>query len=437
MSTKAFIAKQKNFKSEPSQARDGRLDITQQSQLALKKRTFQPNMVSLLNTLSSLFVCSGRSQGGRALVCSHKFLSSYMTGRADSPVLCRQSVIVDEDRKICEAPVDSDTKTWLVLGDGDLSYSSAIAEDLENSNTRLIATVLEEESVHNQVYERSIQNTESISSHSPHQVKFGIDATKLQTFFPDTKFDCIEFNFPHWRGKTNARYNRQLLGGFLQSASTVLKPDGEIRVALCHGQGGMPVDTIQEWRQSWMAAMYAAEHGLMLRHLKPYEPTYGLSSHRGVDRPFDIGERSQKYTFTFPNDECIDKDLQISCRTELRVMLDPEKLEKSPMSFDDIVHGDAVFKLAQDMIPEGVRFEIPSKHLLTPYELKGTHVPLAIFLVNYSGERMPLTRQAADDIRANIEAAIIDRWQLDIARGGRLVSRPFPYKLLPTVIKKY
>jgi tRNA G10 N-methylase Trm11 len=72
----------------------------------------------------------------------------------------------------------------------------------------------------------------AISSHSPyHQVKFGIDATKLQTLF---------------RGKRNVKYNRQLLDDFLQSASTVLKPDGVICVALCHGQGSIPVDAIQD-----------------------------------------------------------------------------------------------------------------------------------------------------------------------------------------------
>jgi hypothetical protein len=325
-----------------------------------------------------------------------------------------------------------------VVGDGDLSYSATIAEDLAKSNTCLIATVLEEEGVHSRVYKNSQSNTESVFSHPPHQVKFGIDGTKLESFFPDTRFDVIEFNFPHWRGKTNARYNRELLDGFLKSASSVLRPDGEIRVALCDGQGGMPGETLADWRQTWMAPMYAAEHGLMLRRLEPYDPDYGLSSHRGVDRPFWIGESPQRYVFTFPSDEPIDSDLQISCRHELRVMLHPDKLEKSALSFDDIVHGDAVYQLGQTFIPEGITFEVPARVLLTPEELKGSHhVPLAVFCLNYTGERHPLSRRSADEIRANIEAAVIDKWELDIAKGGRLVSRPFPYKLLPQLMKEY
>jgi hypothetical protein len=330
-----------------------------------------------------------------------------------------------------------ESKTWLVIGDGDLSYSSVIAEDLANSYTRLVATVLEEEEVHNRVYERSKGNAESISSHPSHEVKFGVDGTKLQSSFPNTLFDYIEFNFPHWRGKTNARYNRELLDGFLQSACSVLKPCGEIRVALCHGQGGMPVENLQEWRSSWMPAMYAAEHGLMLKRLEPYEPDYGLSSHRGADRAFFLGDAPQKFTFTFPDDECIDEDLQISCRHELRVMLHPDKLEQSPKSYDDIVHGDAVLELAQDIIPEGIRLEVPARDVLTPEECNSGHVTLAVFLMNYSGERNPLTRDSADEIRRNIEAAVVDRWQLDIAKGNRLVSRPYPSQLMPKLIKEY
>jgi hypothetical protein len=331
-----------------------------------------------------------------------------------------------------------DSINWLVVGDGDLSYSSVIAEELaESSTTRLFATVLEEEEIHNRVYQRSKENAEIIASYSSNEVKFGVDGTNLPDSFPATKFDVIDFNFPHWRGKTNAKRNRVLVNEFLKSAGSVLKPTGEIRIALCHGQGGMPADSIEEWRQSWMPAMYAAEHGLMLTLLEPYEPSYGLSSHRGVDRPFFIGTNPQKYCFRLPNGDAVPEDVQVSCRHELRVMLHPEKSETSPMSYDDIVHGDAVLKLAQEFIPEGIGFEIPARHLLTPSEVKGDHVPLAVFLLNYSGESMPLTRPAADQIRDEIEKEITRRWGLDIAKAGRLVSRPYPCHLLPKLIKEY
>ena len=140
---------------------------------------------------------------------------------------------------------------WLVVGDGDFSYSASIAESLAKKNIRLYATVLEEKKHHNAVYKRSVQNTDSIlsfsltessttESQSQHKVQFGIDATRLIEFFPSEKFQTIEFNFPHWGGKTNAKRNRQLLDNFMASASEVLSKEGEIVISLCEGQGGFP-----------------------------------------------------------------------------------------------------------------------------------------------------------------------------------------------------
>jgi hypothetical protein len=40
------------------------------------------------------------------------------------------------------------------------------------------------------------------------EVRFGVDATSLTTYFGNEKFDRIQFNFPHWRGKANNKRNR-------------------------------------------------------------------------------------------------------------------------------------------------------------------------------------------------------------------------------------
>lgn len=328
-------------------------------------------------------------------------------------------------------------RRWLVVGDGDLSYSSSIADNFAKSNTQLFATVLEDEETHNRVYRRSKKNSMLISSHPMHQVRFGIDGTQLETVFRDTCFDVIQFNFPHWRGKTNAKWNRELIDSFLRSASTVLHPKGEIQIALCEGQGGMPATSLQEWRQSWMPAMYAAEYELLLTKLSEYSPDYGLSSHRGMDRPFWIGNSPQMYTFQFPNGNSIPELNQISCRHELRVMLHPDNLARSSKSFDEIVHGDAVLEEGIYHVPDGIRFEVRSRALLVPDVDNNHHVPLAIFLLNYSGERVPLTRQRADSIRERIEESIVTKWGLKVAKGSRLVSRPYPYSLLPSLIKEY
>lgn len=66
------------------------------------------------------------------------------------------------------------------------------------------------------VYQYSKSNTDIIDS-AGHKTMFGVDATTLSTYFGGmddndeqevVTFDRIQFNFPHWRGKANNRYNR-------------------------------------------------------------------------------------------------------------------------------------------------------------------------------------------------------------------------------------
>jgi hypothetical protein len=103
-----------------------------------------------------------------------------------------------------------------------------------------------------------------------HDVRFEVDATRLESL-DIGKFDLIQWNFPHWGGKTNARYNRKLLNDFFQSSTQVLKSDGHVHVALMNHQGGAFAATMQEWKQSWMPAQYAGNYGLLLIRVEPFE----------------------------------------------------------------------------------------------------------------------------------------------------------------------
>ena len=192
---------------------------------------------------------------------------------------------------------------WLVVGDGDLSYSASIAPRLNPDHVQLVSTVLEDETTHQRVYRKSVNNTalicgvdlsdkqSRVEKHSGqrrrHKVLFGIDATNLSSHFQAGSLDRIVFNFPHWPGKRNHRRNRLLVQEFLNSCATVLEPTrGEIHLALLKDQSGLEALNLQEWRDSWTVPMYANDAGLLLDRVEPFAVNYNLSSHRGVDRPF-------------------------------------------------------------------------------------------------------------------------------------------------------
>ncbi|KAI2503832.1 protein of unknown function (DUF2431) [Fragilaria crotonensis] len=325
----------------------------------------------------------------------------------------------------------SRVSSWLVCGDGDLSYSAAIAPFLSQSNVSLTATVLEDQNDHHDVYTNSQRHSETISSYTGAAVRFGIDATRLEHHFPGQHFDRIQFNFPHWRGKANNRRNRELLSAFFSSAVQVLSPQGEILIALCQGQGGSHATTMQEWKGSWMAALYAAECGLILHSVDKCNLIHNLSSHRGVDRPFRIGMEPNLYRFRFPNGSPVVRHLQLCCRHELHICGPNSNMTLSGFGINDILDGNAVKQFTQtSIIPEGVNVDIPLRDIrITP---EGD--TLIVYLMVYRAESLPLTRALVDSFRCKLETEIGNIVQLRQNRAGRMVSKSFPCSALDAVI---
>jgi hypothetical protein len=336
---------------------------------------------------------------------------------------------------------DDGKETWLVVGDGDLSYSAWAAQDLQD-NVRLFASVLEDEETHQQVYRNSVSHTDSIQTNG-HSVMFDVDATQLPSRFPAEFFDRIIFNFPHWRGKANNRYNRLLVNDFLQSAAQVLNPaTGEIHVALIPGQGGTSARNLVEWRQSWMVAQYAADHGLLLRTVQDFQVEYDLSSHRGVDRGFAIGDAPRQYILAHPNGDPIDGKLQMACRHELRIRLDESAIaamssggsaDRLVFTREELVEGDAILQLVEAAVAgTGIRASVPLRDVVTYSEDED---PLLVLLLVYSGETQPLKRARADEIRASLERAVTEQLGLEVVKKGKMVSKLFPLPMLDWLIE--
>lgn len=229
----------------------------------------------------------------------------------------------------------------------------------------------------------------------------------------------------------------QLLSDFLQSASTVLSAHGEIHVALCDGQGGSSAATLEEWRGSWTASLFAAEHGLLLTRTFPYEADYNLSAFRGKDRGFALGKNPAMHVFVRPDGEVMaPSEMQLCCRHELHVVLPDDERASAACGLDQILEGDAIETIVQSTcVPEGVRVEVPSRQILTIQEGDGSTARIAVFLVVYCGERHPVTRADADRWRELAEAEVEKHVPLRENRRGRTVSRPFPYPALHPEIK--
>ena len=341
----------------------------------------------------------------------------------------------------------SQQESWLIVGDGDLSYAAWLAPQLDRHHVALTASVWEDCPTHRQVYRNSARHTQTIRG-AGHDVTFGVDATRLaDTLLIDhnnnknndttQKLDRIIFNFPHWRGKANNRYNRRLLDEFFGSAAHVLRrPRGQIHMALLRGQSGVDADSLPAWRQSWMAQDYANQHGLLLQDVQPFEVAYNLSSHRGVDRAFSPGQDPRCHVFGW---EASPPALQLACRHELRLRLDPQRLgaaasDGCPYTMDELARTHVIPDLVHACVPPGIHVELPLRDVVNR---KQSAVPVLIFLIVYAGATEPLSRAKADAIRARVEDHVGQVTGLEIAKAGRRVSKPFPYALLESIQQEY
>lgn len=136
----------------------------------------------------------------------------------------------------------------LLIGEGNLSFSLSIAKTPGITKSNLVATTYEKAS---DLSEEARQNVE-ILKRSGVSVINGINATKLDRYFPYQKFDTIVFQFPN-AGSREPEYGRNpnyiLIRDFLKSATSCLMPDGKILITAVdspHYQGAFQFEEAAE-----------------------------------------------------------------------------------------------------------------------------------------------------------------------------------------------
>ncbi|OQR90537.1 hypothetical protein THRCLA_09295 [Thraustotheca clavata] len=158
----------------------------------------------------------------------------------------------------------------LIVGDGNFSYSVAIAKAFNALS--ITATSLDTKQELLAMYPTASQNLLTLKKIPTIQVRHGIDATKLASYdLP--MFDRIVFNFPHSYEANGTRHNkisnhRRLLLNFLLSCQSVLATQGQVWIALCAGQGGTFAEEIKRLHgDTWQIEQCAANANMLVTNV--------------------------------------------------------------------------------------------------------------------------------------------------------------------------
>ena len=158
----------------------------------------------------------------------------------------------DKDLDFVEAVEQGKT---LFVGEGNFSFSLAIAKNVKNK-ANIIATTIENQNEVSDFAKKNINNLKTIGV----KVLYKIDATKLEQHFDRGTFETIIFQFPNVgsREPINGKNpNFVLLNDFLKSAKLVLSQNGKAIISVVDSHYYEGIFQIEETRQLLLFERFA------------------------------------------------------------------------------------------------------------------------------------------------------------------------------------
>lgn len=324
------------------------------------------------------------TSGSKALVCRARY--SFRTSRcglASSAV----SKLLSE-------------KNVLVIGETDFSFTRIIAQmGICNS---IIASSTVNQMLSAKWYPKAKDNSEFLSS-CGYSVEFGVDDSKLSDHFASRKFDLIWWNFPHYPGRQNIKYNRGLLQRTFLSASNLIKDEGSIQVSLRHDQSGLRAMSKADWDQSWKLSENAGIAGLLLTKAVPFHledfPGYTPLIGRGKGKAFSCDSAE---LYTLQREKPGRQALQCPIYTHELHLLSPSLREDWPL-FEGKVERELQAALGIDR-----RF-LWSVLLVDLYSPPEGNQVVHVVQVAFGSLAHGLSRERADRLRERIEDNFKDK----------------------------
>lgn len=162
--------------------------------------------------------------------------------------------------------------SWvLVLGDGDFSFSAALAR-LNSSQqagcAHITASSLDSRAAVIVKYSGARANLDELARDAHVTVLHEVDATELRD---EGLFDTIVFNFPYPPDveRVGGNEGAALVSSFLRCVCNVLAQGGQIRLLMAKGQGGSSRD-LKSCARSWHVEELARMHGFEVLEVLPF-----------------------------------------------------------------------------------------------------------------------------------------------------------------------